>query len=50
MRVLYGNMWVDPIFKMMSYPELLDISNGCGKAGITSLTPNSFFGLNITRC
>jgi len=50
MRVLYGNMWVDPVFKMMSYPKILDLSNGCGRSDITRITPDHFYGLRITRC
>jgi len=49
-RVLYGNMWVSPSFKMASYPKILEVCNGCGKEGITSITPDHFYGLRMTRC
>ena len=49
MRVLYNNLWVDPTYKTASFGRRKEVTNGCGKKGITSITPEHFYGLRVTK-
>jgi len=49
MRVLYKGLWVDPTYKMASYGLRGAVTNGCGKKGISSITPEHFWGLRVTE-